>query len=715
MPTDLTGIQVTALHGLLQNQGMSAPDIEELHAQYQTLSAVKPFYDTVVNNILATEKIGEFVGVLTGWDSATEYNAGNQVVYLDKAYEAITTTTINENPTSTVGKTQWIEKTDDSFRTYTIDYTALSSLGAGNFFSWARSSMLQLTGVAGLTGSFINGFTQILTNKVIPTTVTVDINLNNRKVFYTISEACPVLIGSIPQQFANHWGDGILINRSYARTQLLFPAGQSCQTFSNVLSQAQGYAQTTRSVMSSAARSTFGSSNNPAIGATGGLSALAGNSDQGLKQIGLALKRSGNLINLQRPSTSFSAIGILGYVLEKGKDYIGNLHAKVFNRSFVNPETQSSEIIDTAFIQKFYSGSENLVLAETVTDKALAQFMNRVLDSSDVMAIKQFLQADVAVNNFLELINISFIWSDAQALVLETTKKNSVIEAISEILKMHVRVGSSSTAIELGQSMIDMQSIPGKELNELTQPTSQPQMTALLGILGTGSGVNGSMRCEDCLGAVYYNDVLSKAISILTKFYSGDTPNATLQQIIDAMTAIQEASVTPDFNAITKAQWTGYTSWAKLLIDVKDVVDPLAKSLKDQIVLNGMSSLLTSYNRLAETHNTSTFLHTSVPFYTQSGGVSSVINFVQSLPNFGKNVDGFDAQETIELCSIATTQTGQAVIGSIREGKNQQALEKANVTTDANSFNHLTVPVPESGVGLIGGGAWPAPTDPYAN
>lgn len=704
MPTTLTGIQVTALHGLLQNEGMAAPDITELHTQYQALAAVTPFYTTVVSGITSYTKIGDFVGVLSAWDSITAYNAGDLVAYADKAFEAITTTTIGESPTGTVGLTEWVEKTEESYRTYTVSYTVTLP-------AWIRNSMLQISPGP---GTFSANFTQVIYNKVIPSTTTVDVNLNNRKVFYTIAEDFPVMVGSTPQQFVDHWDDGILFSRAWNRTDLLFPSGQSCQTFANVLGQAQGYAQQTQSVMTSAARSTFGSANNAASGAQSGLDKLTGNTDEGLKKVGDALSRSGQLISLQKPWTSFSAIGVLNYVLDNGKNFIGNLHVKVFDKSFVNPVTQTPQVIDSAFVkQQIENSSATNILYQSVADKAVTQLMTQVLDSADVAAIKAFLGVTASANTFAELIDLQKYWDQAGPIVLSSTKKSSVIDAIVEVAQTQSRIGSNSSAKQLGDSMQNMQSIPGTELNSLTSPTSTDQMQSLLNIFGTGSGANGSMRCEDCLGAVYYNDALAKAIQVLNQFHSNNTPSSLLQPAVDAMTAVQQGS-TVGLASITVSGWTTYTDWALFLIDVKNFVDPIAVQLKNQTIANKLSDLLVPYNRIAETHNMSTYLHSSVPFYTQSGGKTAVVNFVSTLPNYGKNIDKFDAQETIELCSTASSVTGQAVIAAMREGKNQKALEEANVSTDANSFNHQTVPVPETGVGLIGGGAWPVPVDPYS-
>lgn len=711
MTTDLTGIQVTSLHGLLQNEGMAAPNITELHTEYQQLAAVDPYYVTVANiaNIPISTVIGNYTGTLSAWDSLTTYNSSDLVAYASKAYQAVTTTTIGEAPDGLVGQTEWVENTDPVYRTYAVAYTVTLP-------NWIRSSMLQIAGNAGV---FLEGFSQVLSNTVISSATTVDVNLLNRKVFYTLAEDFPVMVGSTPQQFISSWGDGVLIERAWARTDQMFPSGQGCRLFASLLNQAQSYAQKTRSIYTSAAQSTFGSDASPVTGGTGGITKLAGNDQQNLKLIGGAMFQSGALIDPQAPWVSYSAINVLNYLYKKNALYVGNLETKVFSKTFVDPITQRPQLIYTPFIEEKIaaSNSQNL-LYKSVIDRAVAEYMNQVLDSADVQQIASFMAVSTAqpLNTFFELLNPNLIWAPVQSIVSENTGKSDIVEAITQVITQYMRIGEATTATELGSVIANLQPIPGVELSELTNPTSDAQFQTLLNTLGTGSGENGSMRCEDCLGQTNYNEVLALAIQVLRIFHNGALPNATLQPAVDAMIAVKEAAVAASLGSVTIAGWTGYTDWAVFLIDVKNAVDPVARTLRDYVQEAGLSLLLMPYNRLAETHNTSTFVYTAAPMYTTvPTGIDVILGFLTQLSSYGKNEDQFDAQQIIEDCCVSTTVTGQAVIAVVREGYNLLALSGAGVGSDANGLSARTVPVPETGVGLIGGGAWPAPTDPYAN
>jgi hypothetical protein len=175
------------------------------------------------------------------------------------------------------------------------------------------------------------------------------------------------------------------------------------------------------------------------------------------------------------------------------------------------------------------------------------------------------------------------------------------------------------------------------------------------------------------------------------------------------------ATIVSEFNTIREKIQSGTTTdWDVSLVTAKTNTETLALQLAIQCTILKLSDKIKLYNRVAETHNMSYWLNANVPYYVQGGGVNTVIAFVTNLPNYGKNTDDFSAQQLIEDCADSSV-TGQAIVAAMREGKNVQALELGGVGSDTGSESARAVPVPETGVGLVGGGAWPAPSDPYAS
>jgi hypothetical protein len=397
--------------------------------------------------------------------------------------------------------------------------------------------------------------------------------------------------------------------------------------------------------------------------------------------------------------------------LDRNALYVGNLLTKVFNKTFVDPVTQRPQLILPLFVEQLVAASSATnLLSQSAADRALANYVNQVLDSTDVQQIAQFMQVltDTPLTSFAQLLDPSVIWQPAQSILAATTGEQNVIQAITGVITQHMRVGGAATARELGSVMTQMQTVPGEQLSQLTAPTSPQQFQMLLNLLGTGSGENGSMRCEDCVGQTNYIEVLQFTIATLSEYHTAQGASAFLQPAVNAVTALQQACEASDPTAITQPGWTGYTEWPDLIIAVKDTVDPIAQQLADRIEQAELSLMLMPYNRLAESHNTSHFVYSAAPIYQSvPTGIDPVVNFVKQLAYLAVNADQFDAQQIVEDCCDIDSVTGQAVIAVIREAVNVDALSSADVSTDANSLNSSSVPVPATGVGLVGGGAWP--------
>ena len=189
------------------------------------------------------------------------------------------------------------------------------------------------------------------------TTETVYIKVNPRDIFYRLAEKFPAALGSTPQQFNDHWGNGNLISRAYARTAALFP-NNGCTKFSHYLNQGAIYAQKTQPLIKSSAQATFGASDNPATTAAGGLNKLAGNGADDLAQVGQGLTLAGNVVDLQNPWSSFSALGLLQQLLKKGAEKTGNLHFYAIGKTVVDPATGRTVVIDSQLAEQQVAQAE---------------------------------------------------------------------------------------------------------------------------------------------------------------------------------------------------------------------------------------------------------------------------------------------------------------------------------------------------------------------
>ena len=62
----------------------------------------------------------------------------------------------------------------------------------------------------------------------------------------------------------------------------------------------------------------------------------------------------------------------------------------------------------------------------------------------------------------------------------------------------------------------------------------------------------------------------------------------------------------------------------------------------------------------------------------------SIYGFIFSLPDYGHDTQQGGTAQFIELIANTTTQGGQAIVASLRQGRNQQALGNAGINTNSN-------------------------------
>jgi hypothetical protein len=215
--------------------------------------------------------------------------------------------------------------------------------------------------------------------------------------------------------------------------------------------------------------------------------------------------------------------------------------------------------------------------------------------------------------------------------------------------------------------------------------------------------------------------------------------------LIEAQTTPVDSSVT-DYISTTMATGTGPNGtvttydvlglaldtddFATRLIDVADIIDGLGTGLDDlsQIYIDMLSSandaamitliasanaeiasissvhpaqvttLNTDWVYMANLMNLSAKYTTEAGidyFLLQPGDKNSVYSFVQNLPNYGLLTAEGDAAEFLENIADTTTLGGQAIVGVMREGRNNARLSTAGLyNTNQIPSNPEIAPIP---------------------
>ena len=111
-----------------------------------------------------------------------------------------------------------------------------------------------------------------------------------------------------------------------------------------------------------------------------------------------------------------------------------------------------------------------------------------------------------------------------------------------------------------------------------------------------------------------------------------------------------------------------------------------------------VATLNTAWSAIANVLSTEKTYQTSAGidyFNLQAGEKVSTMSFVQNLPQYGTQLDACGPSAFLNSVADTTLLAGQAMVGAMREGKNNQCLGEARLNVDTTPASRLAVtPVP---------------------
>lgn len=176
----------------------------------------------------------------------------------------------------------------------------------------------------------------------------------------------------------------------------------------------------------------------------------------------------------------------------------------------------------------------------------------------------------------------------------------------------------------------------------------------------TGSGVNGTITTCDVLGlAIDNSDFAAQLAIVLTNINSLQSAGA-LASLNTAYTNI--ASAIND---------------AAVLTQITNANAAIAAIVANPTYATQVSALNTAWTYMASILSQEKTYQTlaSIDYFNlQAGEQGSVMGFVQQLPQYGLQVENCGACDFLEQVADTTTLGGQAIVGAMREGRNNQRL-----------------------------------------
>jgi hypothetical protein len=426
----------------------------------------------------------------------------------------------------------------------------------------------------------------------------------------------PHIFGQVPNDFSSNLGTGPLFTITPPRTTAWFGNSSTANVYLQVLGQAQTYATTAQSFLSSAAQTQWAGS--PSISATGGFSAIGGNDPTNFQTIANVITQLGTLMVPSDPLSGFSNADCFNRILESGYDQIGNLHLTFFGQTIVDPVTGNNLIINSKLFQYILSNPIGLtdtdpfqVAALNPLDALLGEAANNALtQTGDLDAVVTFFglgpNVAPAIYQWTDCLNLPLLFGPtltqyiSHILNLGTNTLSPYYFIKALVANIPGLTNISSLAV-LGNTMAQITPLSNlDQVTSLPTPITQQQFSNLQSTFGPGSGTNGNPTVDDILGSTNYNQAMSNTILGLNPLLPTQT-YGNISSDTGKIATVLTSNVFP----VTLSDGTTYYDINSLAVGGSTLVNSSATTLASIAPSLTNTSLFTAYNGIAETHNNS--------------------------------------------------------------------------------------------------------------
>ena len=428
------------------------------------------------------------------------------------------------------------------------------------------------------------------------------------------SRSFPHVFGQIPNDFSSQLGVGPLFQITPARTAAWFGNSSTANVYVNVLGQAQNYAVTAKTVLSSAASSQW--PGGPAASATGGFSAIAGNDLSDFQTVAQAIQQLGTLMVPSNPYNGFSNAGCFQRLLESGNDTIGNLHLTFFGQPIIDPTTGKTYIINNDLFNVVIDNPVGLTSSDPFKIAALNP-LDSVIGEAANNALTQTGDLDAVVTYFGVGSNAASViqqWTDCFNLPLMLGAASQIIgnvigTSVTPYSFIHTLVNNvpgittSPSLTTLGSTMAQIVPLTNStELLALTAPVTQSGFSNLQAAFGPGSGVNGNPTVDDVLGSTSFNQAMYETIQGLLPLVNQPSYGNISSDTTKISTVLQSGF---PLGGVVLSDGNTYTDINSLAVGGSAIVNLNAAILANVAATLSNVALFNTYNGIAETHNNS--------------------------------------------------------------------------------------------------------------
>jgi hypothetical protein len=231
--------------------------------------------------------------------------------------------------------------------------------------------------------------------------------------------------------------------------------------------------------------------------------------------------------------------------------------------------------------------------------------------------------------------------------------------------------------------------------------------------LGVGSGANGQITINDILGtAIGYNITtpLNNVVSTLANMnvvYLGNI-YSTMKDVIDGVFGTGNSIVIPvgypadgEYSNVNAA-FTGEGANANANIIGGAGLIPVASTEVGNVVTLypvQTTTLNQDWTTMAQELATEKSIQAKIPLdyaNLQANSSTATYGFIMALPQYGQQTEQGGTADFIESLADTSTEGGQAIIASLRQGINQDALGSAGIGTINNIPAEQIPPAPRA-------------------
>ena len=238
----------------------------------------------------------------------------------------------------------------------------------------------------------------------------------------------------------------------------------------------------------------------------------------------------------------------------------------------------------------------------------------------------------------------------------------------------------------------------------LTTPVPASVTTFFDTSIATGTGPNGTITTCDMLGtAINYNglDVYLNTASTALSAISGSASYNTLLDLYQRIQNVCNSTYGNPAVSVTVPVGAGAGVYANAFpyyggdLALQTLI-PLANAALDAVVAawpTQTTTMNTAWNAIATALSSEKALQTRAGidyFNLLAGEQQSVMAFVQNLPSYAMMTDTCQAAEFLESIADTTIIGGQAIIGAMREARNQESYQASGLF----AANHIPADPP---------------------